>query len=104
MFILLLIFTQINVLTYYHPNWLTFKEIEKSPQMRKDSIEERTRGSANKDLEKKTTEMTVEEKENHKNHKNEVNSKVKWGQLRSNNLKVYPPSPLDSAGEGFWRK
>ena len=45
--------------------------------MRKDSIEERTRGSANKDLEKKTTEMTVEEKENHKNHKNEVNSKVK---------------------------
>ena len=40
--------------------------------MRKDSIEERTRGSANKDLEKKTTEMTVEEKEN---HKNEVNSK-----------------------------
>ena len=43
--------------------------------MRKDSIEERTRGSANKDLEKKTTEMTVEEKENQKNHKNEVNSK-----------------------------
>ena len=43
--------------------------------MRKDSIEERTRGSANKDLENKTTEMTVEEKENHKNHKNEVNSR-----------------------------
>ena len=43
--------------------------------MRKDSIEERTRGSANKNLEKETREMTVEEKENHKNHKNEVDSK-----------------------------
>ena len=40
--------------------------------MRKDSIEERTRGSASKNLEKETREMTVEEKEN---HKNEVNSK-----------------------------
>ena len=43
--------------------------------MRKDSIEERTRGSPNKDPEKETREMTVEEKENYKNHKNEVNSK-----------------------------
>lgn len=43
--------------------------------MGKDSIEERTRGLANKDLEKDTREMTVEEKENHKNHKKEVNSK-----------------------------
>ena len=69
--------------------------------MRKDSIEERTRGLANKDLEKDTREMTVEEKENHKNHKKEVNSKETENAVKDIGKKLSIRRPMLKRQDAF---
>ena len=59
------------------------KEIEKPPQMKKDSIEERTRGSANTETE--APDMAVEDKEN---QKIEVSSDVTESNIKEIEQKI----------------